>query len=177
MAVKITYFVHGTTEDNKKHLATGQADIPLAEVGVEQGKLLGEQRPDNFDVVFSSDLKRAYDSAVLAFEGRCEIIQDKRLRECHYGDLTQKPKDWDIMTYIDQPYPHGESYKDVEARIRDFLSFLKQNYDGKHVAIMAHQAPQLAIEVITMGKTWQQAIGDDWRKRKAWQPGWEYTFK
>lgn len=172
---KITYFVHGTTEDNKKHLASGQADIELAEEGIEQSKLLKDQRPDAFDVVFTSDLKRSIDSAKLAFEGRCPIIQDKRLAECDYGELTQKEKDWDIANYIETKYPNGESYKDVEKRIASFLEFLKENYEGKHIAIVAHQAPQLAIEVITKNKTWKQAIEEDWRKIKAWKPGWEYN--
>jgi hypothetical protein len=26
------------------------------------------------------------------------------------------------------------------------------------------------------GKTWEQALAEDWRKTKSWQPGWEYTF-
>ncbi|MBU1111166.1 MAG: histidine phosphatase family protein, partial [Nanoarchaeota archaeon] len=88
-----------------------------------------------------------------------------------------KKKDWKILNYIDKKYPNGESYKDVENRIADFIKFLKENYDDKHVAIVAHQAPQLAIEVLLKGKTWEQAINEDWRKVKAWKPGWIYTIK
>ncbi len=65
----------------------------------------------------------------------------------------------------------------MEKRIADFLWFLKKNYDGKHIAIVAHQAPQLALEVLLKGKTWKQAIDEDWRKKKAWRPGWEYIIK
>ena len=50
-------------------------------------------------------------------------------------------------------------------------------YDGKTVALVAHKAPQLAIEVITQNKSWDEAIQTDWRKTKAWQPGWEYEIK
>jgi hypothetical protein len=28
-----------------------------------------------------------------------------------------------------------------------------------------------------MNKTWDEAITTDWRKTKAWQPGWEYEVK
>jgi hypothetical protein len=45
------------------------------------------------------------------------------------------------------------------------------------VAVVAHQAPQLALDVIIRGKNWQQAIDEDWRKKKAWQPGWGYELK
>jgi hypothetical protein len=31
--------------------------------------------------------------------------------------------------------------------------------------------------VITQGITWEEAIENDWRKIKAWQPGWEYIVK
>ena len=60
---------------------------------------------------------------------------------------------------------------------RDFVEFLKKNYDGKTVAIVAHRAPQLALDVITNNKTWEQALADDWRKTKSWQPCWEYIIQ
>ena len=78
---------------------------------------------------------------------------------------------------IDTPFPNGESYKDVETRIADFIGFLKNNYQGKHVAIMAHQAPQFALEVLLLGKTWPQVIEEDWRKSGEWQPGWDYLVE
>jgi broad specificity phosphatase PhoE len=75
---------------------------------------------------------------------------------------------------IAERFPNGESYEDVKARIASFLEFLKQNYDGKAVAIIAHKAPQLALDVLLHGKIWEQAFAEDWRKTKAWQAGWEY---
>ncbi len=178
MAVRITYFVHGTTTDNQEHLATGWLPGELSEAGREQAQKLGEQAGDkHFDVVFCSDLQRAIESAQLGFGGRCQIIQDDRLRECNYGDLNGQPRTFkdNMDDYVDEPFPNGESYRDVEARMEDFLHFLAKGYDGQHVAIVAHQAPQLALDVLLRGKTWQQAIAEDWRKTKAWQPGWEYT--
>lgn len=179
MSVHITYFVHATTTDNQDHLATGWLPGELSEAGREQAKKLGEQVADkHFDVVFCSDLRRAIDSAELGFGGKYQIIQDERLRECNYGDMNGKPHTFkdNMEDYIDTPFPNGESYKDVENRMADFLTFLKQNYDGKRIAIVAHQAPQLALDVLLRDKTWQQAITEDWRKAKSWQPGWDYTL-
>ena len=105
------------------------------------------------------------------------MIIDKRLRERDYGNLTQKKKDWDIQDFVEQPYPSGESYLDVEKRIASFIKFLKSHFDGKHVAIVAHQAPQLALNVLLKGKSWKEAISEDWRKQKAWQPGWKYFIE
>ncbi len=87
MGVKITYFVHGTTTDNLEHKSTGWLPGELSQKGIDQSILLKEQVDINqFDVVFSSDLQRAIDSAKYTFEGIKEIIQDARLRECNYGD-------------------------------------------------------------------------------------------
>jgi len=47
---------------------------------------------------------------------------------------------------ITERFPEGESYEDVKNRIADFLEFLKQNFDEKNVAIVAHKAPQLALD-------------------------------
>ncbi len=77
---------------------------------------------------------------------------------------------------ITDKFPGGESYEDVKMRINDFLNFLKQNYDGKSVAIVAHKATQLALDVLLKNKTWEQAFLDDWQKVKAWQPGWDYIL-
>lgn len=181
MAVAITYFVHGTTTDNEQGFATGWLPGELSEAGRDQAKRLGEQiASTHFDTIFCSDLKRAIDSAELGFGGTHRIIQDRRIRECNYGDLNGSAasafKDR-MSEYVDTPFPNGESYKDVEARIADFTLFLKSEYEGKRVAIVAHQAPQLALDVLLKGKTWQQAIHEDWRKTKSWQPGWEYSIQ
>ncbi len=181
MTVRITYFVHGTTIDNEQEIATGWLPGELSKLGRKQAKELGKLISNKyFDVVFCSDLKRAIDSAEIAFVGKYKIIKDKRLRECNYGKFTGKStkefKD-NMVNYIDTPFPNGESYKEVEKRITDFLMFLKKNYDGKHVAIIAHQGPQLSLDVLLKGKTWEEAINEDWRRNKKWQPGWEYLIE
>ncbi|MBT4651699.1 signal recognition particle-docking protein FtsY [Candidatus Woesearchaeota archaeon] len=176
--VKITYFVHGTTTDNEDHKATGWNPGELSELGITQAKELGEKvKEKNFEVVFCSDLKRAIDSAELGFKDKYEIIQDKRIRECNYGDWNSKPKDWKIINFITKKYPSGESYKQVEVRIAKFLNDLYDKYQGKHIAIVAHQAPQLALDVLLKNKNWEEAINEDWRTKKDWQPGWEYELK
>lgn len=179
--IQLTYFVHGTTTDNEKDLATGWLPGELSVLGVQQAKELGKLVANKrFDAIFCSDLKRAVKSVELGFSHKNKIIQDKRLRECNYGDFTGKPcesfKDR-INDFVEEPFPNGESYKDVEKRISSFIDFLKKNYCGKHVAIVAHQAPQLALDVLVKGKAWRQAIAEDWRKRKDWQPGWAYEIK
>ncbi len=180
MSVNITYFVHGTTTDNEKDISSGWYDVELSDLGVRQSTELRDKIKDKkFDVVFCSDLKRATNSTRLAFEGLAPIIPDQRLRECNYGEYNAKPSEVVepmCEKLLDERFPGGESYEDVKARISDFLDFLKANYDGKSVAIVAHKAPQLALDVLLKGKTWEQAFAEDWRKTRSWQPGWDYIL-
>lgn len=179
MSVKIIYFVHGTTTDNIKHKATGWMQGNLSAKGIEQIFKLKEQiNLDEIDIVISSDLKRAVDSADYLFNDSKKILNDKRIRECNYGDLNGE--DGCLIKYeehIDIKFPNGESLKDVESRVRNFCNYLLENYNGKTVALVAHRAPQLALEVITKNISWKEAIESDWRKTKNWQPGWRYEVK
>ena len=181
MSVDITYFVHGTTLDNEKNISSGWKDVELSSLGIQQSKDLVKQiEPVKFDVVFSSDLKRSVDSANITFKGVSPIVPDQRLRECNYGDFNGKESSVvEPMQEknISSPFPNGESYEDVKNRILDFLETIKQEYQGKRVAIVAHKAPQLALEVILNNKTWDQAFAEDWRKTKSWRPGWKYILK
>lgn len=180
MSIDITYFVHGTTTDNEQEISSGWSDVELSELGIQQSKELREKTKNkNFDVVFCSDLKRAVDSANLTWGGVYEIIQDQRLRECNYGDYNAKPSE-EVEPLqeksITTPMPNGESYEDVKVRIASFLEDLKKNWNGKSVAIVGHKAPQLALDVLLKGMSWEEAFATDWRKTKSWQPGWEYTL-
>lgn len=180
MSIKITYLVHGATADNENNFASGWNDKELSELGkkqaAEQGELLAGE---HFDVVICSDLKRAVESVKIGFGDKFKVVEDRRLRECNYGDLNGAPDTAfknDMMKYVETPFPNGESYDDVKVRVQDLLNSLKAEYDGKHIAFLAHQAPQLALEVLLNNKTWEQAIESDWRKTMAWQPGWQYEL-
>lgn len=178
--IKIIYFVHGTTTDNASKLCSGWKEALLNDLGKEQAKNLGKvskERGDKFDVMFTSDLKRAIESSNIAFP-EYEKITDNRLRECNYGDLDGEHKSLVVYEeHINESFPNGESLKDVENRIRNFVQYLKDNYDNQTIGVVAHRAPQLALEVVTKNISWEEAIANDWRKTGDWQPGWEYIIK
>ena len=177
MSLEIMYFVHGTTFDNAESKCSGWKQVELNELGKEQAVNLGKNTNYIFDIIFTSDLIRAIDSANLAWP-EVNRLTDERIRECNYGDYDGEDKRLVVYEeHIDTPFPNGESLIDVEKRTRDFLKFLKENYKGKKIGIVAHRAPQLALEVITKGISWKEAIEKDWRKTKAWQPGWKYIIE
>lgn len=170
MSVKIIYFVHGTTTDNEKGVCSGWNDVKLSQKGKEQAKNLGETTIYEFDMLFTSDLIRAIESSIIAWPN-IKKVQDIRLRECNYGSLDGKDKSQvSYENHIYTAFPNGESLIDVEKRVRDFLYDIKEKYDGKTIAIVAHRAPQLALEVLTNGISWEEAIKNDWRKTGSWKP-------
>ena len=179
LMLKIIYFVHGTTIDNENKIATGWLEGELSDLGIKRSiDLRNKINFDEIDFVVCSDLKRAIDSAKYVFQGKKEIIYDKRIRECNYGDLNGKPCNIVVdEEHIEKKFPNGESLKDVELRVRDLCKYLLENHDGKTIAFVAHKAPQLALEVITKNITWNEALEKDWRKTKSWKPGWVYKIK
>ena len=67
MAVEIVYFVHGTTYDNAENRCSGWKQVELNDLGKEQAKNLGKNTNYKFDILFTSDLIRAIESANIAW--------------------------------------------------------------------------------------------------------------
>lgn len=175
--MKIFYFVHGTTYDNASNKCSGWKQVELNELGRKQALNLGKVNSDiNFDIIFTSDLVRAIDSANIAFPNVKKVV-DKRLRECNYGSLDGEDKKLVVYEeHISKKFPNGESLEDVRVRVLEFLDEMKEKYDDKTIGIVAHRAPQLAIESLTKNISLDEALSNDWRKTGAWQPGWVYFY-
>lgn len=174
--IKIIFEAHGTTFDNEAHLSSGHNDVALSPLGEQQSKEMGiRYRDDHFDVIFCSDLQRSYKSAEIAFGDKFPIIKDSRLRECNYGDLTQHPSeevDVEKLKRIHEPFPNGESYEQTSARMKDFIDFLRKNYEGKRVMIIGHRATQYGLDHWIDFVQYEQLVSTKFK----WQPGWEYEL-
>lgn len=175
--VEIIFEAHGTTFDNEAHLASGHNDVALSPLGIQQSKEMGERyKDDHFDAIFCSDLQRAYKSAEIGFGNKWPIIKDTRLRECDYGDFTQKPSelvDKEKPQRITTPFPNGESYEQTTARMKSFLEDLAKNYDGKRVMVIGHRATQFGLENLINKVPLEQLTTVHFK----WQPGWRYELK
>ncbi|MDZ7798941.1 MAG: histidine phosphatase family protein [Patescibacteria group bacterium] len=175
--MKIIFEAHSTTKDNEKELASGWNDVELSKLGLKQAKELGVRYKNNCPkAVFTSDLKRAYYTAKIAFANKIDIIKDKRLREIDYGELThrqtseiikEKPK------YIDNPFPKGQSYQETSKNMVKFLTEIEKNYHNQTIMIIGHRATQYALEHIINKIPLNKAITAPWQ----WQPGWTYIYK
>ncbi len=177
MSVTITFVSHSTSLDNEAGLASGHFDVALSALGRRQAAELGETlagRP--FDAVYSSDLRRASETARIAFAGRgLPLLEDARLRECDYGDLTRAPHGEVAAARpdcIDRPFPGGESYNDATVRMRAFLDQLAAERDGQAVVVVGHRATHDCLVHLATGMPLADTITRDWE----WQPGWDYEY-
>jgi 2,3-bisphosphoglycerate-dependent phosphoglycerate mutase len=86
---------HGESQWNRENRFTGWRDVPLSEKGIAEAREAGRRMRGaglEFDVAFTSVLRRAIQTAWLALE-EMELtwipeVRDWRLNERHYGALT-----------------------------------------------------------------------------------------
>lgn len=172
----IIFEAHSTSLDNETGLASGHNDVELSELGRKQSKELGERYVDQtFDAIYCSDLRRSYETAQLAFGDKYPIIQDARLRECDYGELTRKPSaivNPEKANRITEPFPGGESYEQCCERVAECLKDIAKKHDRGRVMIIGHRATQYGLERAINKLPVSDAVTAPW----SWQPGWTYEM-
>ena len=96
---------HGETEWNRIGRYQGWADPPLNETGRAQARMLADQlRSTPFEAVYSSDLRRARETAeIVASPHGVPVIAEPGLREVNVGE-------WSGLTQaqVEQRFPGGE---------------------------------------------------------------------
>ena len=177
MAIDIVFETHSTSEDNERGVATGWAHGRLSAVGREQAGELGtRRRDDGIDAVFSSDLRRAVQTAEIAFAGSSvPVLLDWRLRECDYGLETQAPvrrHHAERCQHVVVPYPNGESWAQAVDRVGRFLADLPLRWSGSRVLLIGHVATRWALDHLLNGVALTDLCAADF----AWQEGWEYRL-
>lgn len=155
-SAKVTLLLvrHAETTYSSQNRIQGQLDVPLSDFGREQAEALRrrlEEMP--IDVCYSSDLRRAVESAELILKGRdVPFITTPNLRERHYGE-------WQGLTRaeVESRYPHlytelragsilvrppsGECDQEVLVRVASFLNEILPLGSDKSILIVAHSVP------------------------------------
>ena len=177
MSIEIVFETHSTSTDNESGIATGWLEGGLSESGRGEAEKLGERRRgDNITAVLTSDSGRAVETAEIAFGGSgIPIHQDRRLRECNYGELNGKPvPELDAVRsrHVDEPFPGGESYREVVDRVRGFLDDLPSGLEGKRIVVIGHSATRWALDHLLSGEALEELVAApfDWRE------GWLYVL-
>jgi broad specificity phosphatase PhoE len=153
MTTRVCLIRHGETIWNAAGRWQGRAPVPLNEAGLEQSRRLAfylAARGPHIDVLYSSDLKRAMQTAeTIAAPFGLAVHPEPRLREVDLGDwqgLTRAEAEaWDGERYAAytaargaQPPPNGESWEQVKTRARLALDDLVARHTGQTLALVSH---------------------------------------
>ena len=142
--MKIIAVRHGQTKLNADGRVQGRSDYSLDEIGREQAKRIISFLPKNVDVIISSPLRRATETAEIINKNfGANIFIDHRLIERNFGDYEGKQMaDLDmnkLRSWTDNAFtPNGETIRDVAKRVFDFLDTVKEKYDEQTVLVVAH---------------------------------------
>ena len=142
---------HGETTDNIAKIMQGQRQGELAPTGIVQMEGLAATLSDtHFDAIVSSDLQRAYDSAlILAHKRNMSIRTTPLLRERDWGGFTGRF----IPDLKGLPLPENvEKMDDLLNRAKMFLEWIKTNYPDQTVLAVGHGIINKAIQAVYYGK-------------------------
>lgn len=140
---------HGITPLNKQKKVNGEVDEPLTREGIEQAKEAVPQIPKSVNLIYSSPLLRARQTAeIICSALNLPVTFAEELTEIKMGSLAGKS--WEEMEngkelkekhravkFDYRPYG-GESVEDVKKRLLDFLKKISLKYKNNQVLIITH---------------------------------------
>lgn len=134
---------HGQVPSNVEKIISGWNDEELTDKGILQAKHIKEKLKDiQFDVVYSSPIKRAKQTAMIVAPQN-EIIYDKRIAEREPGKMLGKSRKninkdtWNSLD-IERTEQGAEILAAGLKRVRDFLEEINQKNENKNVLIVTH---------------------------------------
>lgn len=148
---------HGETVWNKEGRVQGITDIPLTEKGISDAlKLRDLVKSLNIDVVISSPLKRAIETAKLITDYRFPINIDDRIKERDWGlneganiNEVDRIDCWDVI--LNTKVQNIEPIQDFMYRVSEFIEDIKVRFKGKNVLVVTHSAVSRVIHYM-LGK-------------------------
>ncbi len=150
MNTTIVLVRHGETDWNVEGRIQGHLDIALNALGLAQAAAVGKRLvAESFDAIYSSDLQRAFATALPASIDSARIVREPRLRERHLGvlqglngeqALAQQPAAWKVFKARDHdaPLEGGESLGQFARRTVEFLEGVRARHAGGRVLVVTH---------------------------------------
>ena len=162
--MKLILVRHGETDWNAQGRCQGFSDMELSDRGKDQVELLALSLKDEpLDAVYSSDLKRAVETAeVIAGYHGVSVETDKNLREMNQGEL-------EGLTFVDirERYaellsdwtaspekvriPDGESLKEVQERAWGSIQGIYKSHLDETVVVVSHNLTIITLLCKFMG--------------------------
>lgn len=152
---------HGESEWNILRKVQGQINTNLTDVGREQAKKAAERlSKEKIDIIFSSDLSRAFDTAkIIGDKLGLEVNTFEELREIKFGvweGLTTKEildkYSKEHIIWMTEPHnlnlPEAERLIDLQERLLRIVNALLKNNKDKNILIVSHGA---SIKALILG--------------------------
>lgn len=136
---------HGETKDNVAKIIQGQRPGELTPTGIKQIEELAVSLAGiHFDAIISSDLRRAYDSAlILGSRLNLPVQTTIMLRERDWGDFTGRY----ILDLKGLPLPDNvEDMDSLLNRAKSFLKWTKVTFPEKTIIAVGHGFINKAIQ-------------------------------
>ena len=172
--IKLYIARHGQNEDNAQGILNGHRDLPLTELGRQQARELGQgirAAGLQFDVVYSSPLSRAYETASIAAEiaSLPAPIKYDGIIERDFGVMTGQAiarieelcapdiLKTDVVTYFLSP-EGAETFDDLLSRGREVLDDMRRRHEGQKVLLVCHDNIGKMIYAAATGKNWREVL-------------------
>jgi broad specificity phosphatase PhoE len=153
---------HGQSDWNETRRWQGHADRPLTEKGRAQARALAERLAHvALDAVYSSDLRRAADTAAeVARTQGLEVIELPELREVDVGSWSGLTRDQAEERFPEgfarwrEGFPgwdDGESYEQMTVRVLDAVLGVARANESGPALVVSHGGPIRAIHAAALG--------------------------
>ena len=142
---------HGQSEWNYQKKVQGQQDTILTEQGRIQAKKLGHRlKKENIDAIYSSDLKRAYETAnIIGKEINLEVTPVESFREIAFGhwegkniDYLNKSNEKEHLIWLKEPHKFkmegAETLHEIQKRAMMGVNLILDKNPGKNILIVSH---------------------------------------
>ncbi|WP_096201755.1 histidine phosphatase family protein [Bacillus sp. FJAT-45350] len=163
--MKLYIIRHGESMGNRLGKIQGWQDFELSPTGKKQAQLVGSYlSTTTFDAIYSSDLTRAYETAVSITDLQStEVKKWSKIREIKLGPLEGKTKDEIHVAFpetkatsiLTSGVQGTETIEEITYRCRDILVELLSKHQGQEVAIVSHGG---LISILLM----YIMLGDEW---------------
>jgi phosphoserine phosphatase len=147
---------HGRSLGNENSIHEGHLPGELSEEGKKQVKKLAERLKDEkIDIIYSSDLKRASDTAkeIAKYHPNIPIHFTKELREVDVGDFTGKRYDETDWNNVPK---NVETAEEVQKRVKRFLDKILKEHRNKSVLLVGHDYTDRALATVLFKESYKE---------------------
>jgi broad specificity phosphatase PhoE len=155
---------HGETDWNREKRWQGHADHSLNERGREQARALAERLAAvPFTAIYASDLRRAYETAIVVADGSGLTVTPMReLREVDVGSWTGLSYDevkarfgdayTQMRTRTGRGWEGGETYAEMGRRVLEAMHSIAREHPGETVLVITHSGPIRTVRAHALGQ-------------------------